>query len=101
TIGDPWSCDVVVKVAAPTAGEAARLHDGQVLVAFLSPLTDTDGGARLAAAGVHGLALESIPRISRAQPMDALSSQATVSGYKGALVAADPLPHLLPTLTAG
>ena len=98
TVGDPWSCDVIVKVAAPSAAEAARLRDGQVVVAFLAPLTDADGVARLAAAGVHGLALESIPRITRAQPMDALSSQATVSGYKGALVAADRLPRFLPML---
>jgi NAD(P) transhydrogenase subunit alpha len=98
TVGDPWGCDVVVKVAAPNAAEAARLRDGQVLVAFLSPLTDTEGVARLAAAGVHGLALESIPRITRAQPMDALSSQATVSGYKAALVADDRLPRFLPML---
>jgi NAD(P) transhydrogenase subunit alpha len=97
-IGDPWGCDVVVKVAAPSADETARLRDGQVLVAFLGPLTDPQGIARLAAAGVHGLALESIPRITRAQPMDALSSQATVSGYKGALVAADRLPRFFPML---
>ena len=98
TIGDPWACDVVVKVASPSAGEAARLHDGQVLVAFLAPLTDAEGVARLTAAGVHGLALESIPRITRAQPMDALSSQATVSGYKAALVAADRLTRFFPML---
>ena len=97
-IGDPWSCEVILKVAAPTAGETERLRDGQVLVAFLSPLTDVVGVTRLAAAGVHGLALESIPRITRAQPMDALSSQATVSGYKAALVAADRLPRFLPML---
>jgi NAD(P) transhydrogenase subunit alpha len=98
TVGDPWGCEVIVKVAAPSGSEASRLRDGQVIVAFLSPLTDADGVARLAAAGVHGLALESIPRISRAQPMDALSSQATVSGYKAALVAADRLPRFLPML---
>jgi len=97
-IGDPWGCDVVAKVAAPTAAEASRLREGQVVVAFLAPLTDPEGVARLSAAGVHGLALESIPRITRAQPMDALSSQATVSGYKGALVAADRLPRFLPML---
>ncbi len=69
-----------------------------MLVAFLAPLTDRQGIERLAAAGVHGLALESIPRITRAQPMDALSSQATVAGYKGALIAADRLPRFLPML---
>jgi NAD(P) transhydrogenase subunit alpha len=97
-LGDPWSADVVVKVAAPTADEVARLRGGQVLIAFLSPLTDTEGVERLAAAGVHGLALESVPRITRAQPMDALSSQATVAGYKAALVAADRLPRFFPML---
>ncbi len=97
-LGDPWGADVVAKVAAPTADEASRLRDGQVLIAFLSPLTDTDGIERLSARGVHGFALESIPRITRAQPMDALSSQATVAGYKGALVAADSLPRFFPML---
>jgi NAD(P) transhydrogenase subunit alpha len=97
-IGDPWSADVVAKVATPTAEETAQLRNGQVLIAFLQPLTDTAGVERLAAAGVHAFALESIPRITRAQPMDALSSQATVAGYKGALIAADRLPRFLPML---
>jgi NAD(P) transhydrogenase subunit alpha len=97
-IGDPWTADAVVKVAAPTGSEAARLHEGQVLVAFLSPLTSADEIERLAGMGVHAFALESIPRITRAQPMDALSSQATVAGYKAALVAADRLPRFLPML---
>jgi NAD(P) transhydrogenase subunit alpha len=97
-IGDPWGADVVAKVATPTAEETARLRSGQVLIAFLQPLTDSAGVERLTAAGVNAFALESIPRITRAQPMDALSSQATVSGYKGALVAADRLPRFLPML---
>jgi proton-translocating NAD(P)+ transhydrogenase subunit alpha len=98
TIGDPWAADVVVKVAAPTPSETERLREGQALIAFLSPLTSVDGIERLAAIGVHGFALESVPRITRAQPMDALSSQATVAGYKAALVAADRLPRFLPML---
>jgi NAD(P) transhydrogenase subunit alpha len=98
SIGDPWSADVVAKVAPPSAEEAARLREGQVLIAFLQPLTDTEGIERLSAAGVHAFALESVPRITRAQPMDALSSQATVSGYKAALVAADRLPRFFPML---
>ena len=98
TIGDAWAADVLVKVAPPSAAEAAKLHEGQVLVCFLAPLTDAEGIERLAQAGVHGLALESIPRITRAQPMDALSSQATVGGYKAALIAADRLPRFLPML---
>jgi NAD(P) transhydrogenase subunit alpha len=98
TLGDPWGADVVLKVAAPSAEEAARLHDGQVLIGFLQPLTDREGIERLTAAGVVGLALESVPRITRAQPMDALSSQATVGGYKAALIAADRLPRFFPML---
>jgi NAD(P) transhydrogenase subunit alpha len=98
TVGDPWGADVVIKVAPPDAAETSKLHEGQVLVGFLSPLADREGVERLAAAGVHGLALESIPRITRAQPMDALSSQATVAGYKAALIAADRLPRFLPML---
>jgi NAD(P) transhydrogenase subunit alpha len=70
-----------------------------VLIGFLDPLTDREGIDRLAAAGVVAFAMESIPRISRAQPMDALSSQATVSGYKSALLAADRLPKFFPMLT--
>jgi NAD(P) transhydrogenase subunit alpha len=97
-IGDPWSADVVAKVASPTPDETAKLREGQVLIAFLQPLTDTPGVERLAAAGVHAFALESIPRITRAQSMDALSSQATVAGYKGTLIAADRLPRFLPML---
>jgi len=98
TIGDPWASEVVLKVAPPTADETARLHAGQAIVAFLQPLTDPQGVARLSSAGVHGFALEAIPRITRAQPMDALSSQATVGGYKAALIAADRLPRFLPML---
>jgi NAD(P) transhydrogenase subunit alpha len=98
SIGDPWAADVVAKVAAPTAEEVARLRSGEVLIAFLQPLSDGAGIARLRDASVHGFALEAVPRITRAQPMDALSSQATVGGYKAALIAADRLPRFLPML---
>jgi len=98
TVGNPWSAEVVAKVAPPSADEVSKLRDGQVLIAFLQPLTDTAGVERLRAAGVHAFALESIPRITRAQPMDALSSQATVAGYKAALIAADRLPRFFPML---
>ncbi len=89
----------IVKVQKPTAEETARLRQGDVLIGFLQPLTDHEGIERLAKAGVVAFAMESIPRITRAQPMDALSSQATVSGYKGALLAADRLPRFFPMLT--
>ena len=70
-----------------------------MLVAFLQPLTDRELIDRLAAAGVLGFAMESIPRTTRAQPMDALSSQATVAGYKAVLLAAERLPRFFPMLT--
>jgi NAD(P) transhydrogenase subunit alpha len=99
-LGDAvWDADVVVKVQKPTAEEAAKLHSGAVLIGFLQPLTDKEGIDRLAAHGVVAFAMESIPRITRAQSMDALSSQATVGGYKAALIAADRLPRFLPMLT--
>ena len=99
-VDDAWrGVDAVVKVAKPSADEAARLSSGQVLVAFLAPLTDREGIERLAGAGVYGFAMESIPRTTRAQPMDALSSQATVAGYKAVLLAAEHLPRLFPMLT--
>ena len=88
----------VVKVQKPSAEEVERLPDGSILIAFLQPLTDPEGIERLTRRGVTGFALESIPRITRAQPMDALSSQATVSGYKAMLLAADRLPRFFPML---
>jgi NAD(P) transhydrogenase subunit alpha len=90
--------DAVAKVQSPSEDEVVRLREGQVLIGFLQPLTDPEGIARLAARGVTAFAMESIPRITRAQPMDALSSQATVSGYKATLIAADRLPKFFPML---
>jgi NAD(P) transhydrogenase subunit alpha len=90
--------EAVVRVARPSAEEVADLSSGTVLVGFLQPLTDTEGIARLRDRGVLAFAMESIPRITRAQSMDALSSQATVAGYKGVLLAADRIPKLFPML---
>jgi NAD(P) transhydrogenase subunit alpha len=93
-----WDVDAVVKVRKPSVEEVGRLHSGQVLIGFLEPLTDLTGIERLGERGVHAFAMESIPRITRAQSMDALSSQATVSGYKAVLIAADRLPRFFPML---
>jgi NAD(P) transhydrogenase subunit alpha len=90
--------DGVVKVQKPTAEEIELLREGAILISFLQPLTDPEGIELLARRGVLGFALESVPRITRAQPMDALSSQATVSGYKAVLVAAERLPRFFPML---
>ncbi len=98
TLGGAWDADAVVKVRKPSPEELARLKGGQVLIGFLEPLADPAGVDALAAHGVTAFALESVPRITRAQAMDALSSQATVGGYKAALLAAEHLPRFFPML---
>jgi NAD(P) transhydrogenase subunit alpha len=95
TLGAPWAADVVVAVRRP---DPALLREGQLLIGFLDPLADREGVEALASRGVIAFAMESIPRITRAQSMDALSSQATVSGYKAALLAAEHLPRFFPML---
>ena len=99
SIGDAWAADVVVKVAPPTAYEVGRLRRGQTLIGFLAPRDADNSIGALAAAGVQAFALEAIPRISRAQSMDALSSQASVGGYKAVLLAACELTRFFPMLT--
>jgi NAD(P) transhydrogenase subunit alpha len=97
-LGAPWDAEVIAKVQKPSAEEVDRLSSGQVVIGFLQPLSDAEGIERLRQQGVTAFAMESIPRITRAQPMDALSSQATVAGYRSALLAADRLPRFLPML---
>ncbi len=99
TLGDGFSGPVVAKVAPPSAEEIGRLGQGSVLVGFLQPLTAHETVRALAEAGVTSFAMEAIPRITRAQSMDALSSQATVGGYRAALIAAQQLPRFFPMLT--
>jgi NAD(P) transhydrogenase subunit alpha len=91
-------CQVVVKVAPPSAEETALLDSGSVLIGFLQPLTNGDGIAAIAKTGVTSFALEAVPRISRAQSMDALSSQANISGYRAALIGAMELGRYYPML---
>ncbi|HJQ51464.1 MAG TPA: Re/Si-specific NAD(P)(+) transhydrogenase subunit alpha [Gaiellaceae bacterium] len=98
TVGNPWEADGIVKVRKPSPDERGRFRAGQVLIGFLEPLSDSAGVEALAALGVTAFALESVPRITRAQAMDALSSQATVGGYKSALLAAEHLPRFFPML---
>ena len=94
------AADVLVYVHGPDAGGAdlALLHGGQVVVGLLNPLGAPEAARELAAKGVTAFALELVPRISRAQPMDALSSMATVAGYKAALLAAESLPKMYPMM---
>jgi H+-translocating NAD(P) transhydrogenase subunit alpha len=96
---DAWGADVVTKVAVPTLDEIDRLHSGQVLIGHLAPLTSPETNRALADAGVTSFAMEAIPRITRAQAMDALSSQANVAGYAATLLAAREVGRFFPMMT--
>src|SRR6185295_17006429 len=102
---EAWkSADAVLKVTAPAVfeglpgDEAERLKPGAALIGFLAPYRNLEMVRRLAAGGVTSFALELLPRVTRAQPMDALSSQASIAGYKAVLLAAWRLPKYLPLL---
>src|SRR3954447_1527673 len=99
TIGDPWSADVVVKVNPPTPDETDLVKPGSIVIGFLAPRTQPEVADRLRLAGVTAFAMEAVPRISRAQTMDALSSQANVAGYKAVLRAAECSTRFFPMLT--
>jgi NAD(P) transhydrogenase subunit alpha len=90
--------DVVAKVAAPEGAELDALREGTILIGFLSPLTDHDLVRRLVEGGITSFAMEAIPRTTRAQSMDALSSQAVVAGYRATLAAARHLGKFFPML---
>lgn len=90
--------DLVARVNPPTPDEARAMKPGALLVSFLWPLAHPDVVAALVDRRVTAFAMDRIPRISRAQSMDALSSQANIAGYKAALLAADALPRLMPLL---
>ena len=90
--------DLIVRVQKPSAEEARRLRRGQAVIGFLQPLIDPQLAADLAERGVTAVSLDAVPRISRAQGMDALSSQANVAGYKAALIGAMTLGKYFPLL---
>jgi NAD(P) transhydrogenase subunit alpha len=90
---------MVLHVNPPDAELVGQLSPGTVLVSFLNPLGDAALVQSLAAGRITGVSMEMVPRITRAQSMDALSSQATVAGYKAVLMAADHLPRFLPMFT--
>ena len=92
--------DVILRVQKPAEPEVARLRSGQTVIGLLQPLLDPGLMARLAARGVTAISLDAIPRtLSRAQTMDALSSQANVAGYKAVLLAANSYGRYFPLLT--
>lgn len=108
-IADPATlfreADIVLKVQKPVTNEALSKHEvellreGSVLIAFLQPLTNPDLVNKLAERKITSFSMDAIPRITRAQPMDALSSQSTVSGYKAVVLAANALPKFFPMLS--
>ena len=93
-----YDADVVVKVAPPSADEIPRLRPDSVLIGFLQPLTAGEAIRAIAETGATSFAMESIPRISRAQSMDALSSQANIAGYRAALFGAQEMGRYYPML---
>jgi NAD(P) transhydrogenase subunit alpha len=90
--------DVVLSVQPLTPSQMASLKKGAITISFLSPATATDSINAAIAAGVTAISLEMVPRISRAQSMDALTSQALCAGYKASLVAAELSPKFFPLL---
>jgi proton-translocating NAD(P)+ transhydrogenase subunit alpha len=96
---EAWGADLVVHVAVPDLDEIGRLRAGQLLIGHLAPLTSAETNRALADAGVTSFAMEAIPRITRAQAMDALSSQANVAGYAATLVAAREAGRFFPMMT--
>src|SRR5713226_7482779 len=92
------AADAVLKVQPPSLDEVAKLKGGAVSISFLQPSTNADVIRALAKQQVTAFSLELMPRISRAQAMDALSSQANVGGYKAVLLAANHLPKFFPLL---
>jgi len=91
--------DVVVRVGRPTDEETGMMRSGAILIGTLGTLSNPELARRLAETGVTAISMDSIPRITRAQSMDTLSSQATVGGYKAVLLAAERLPKFMPLLT--
>lgn len=96
---EAWESDILALVAPPSDEEIVRLASGAVVVGFMQPLDEPARIVRLADQGVTALAMELVPRISRAQKMDALSAMASLAGYKATLIAANRLPRFFPLLT--
>ncbi len=91
--------DMVLRVGRPSDEEVEMLREGTVLIGTLGTLAKPELASRLAKRGVTAISMDAIPRITRAQSMDTLSSQATVGGYKAVLLAAERLPKFFPLLT--
>lgn len=97
SVADAFAAEMVLKVRAPSAEERGQLKSGTVLIGMLNPF-DADNIAAMAAHGLTAFALEAAPRITRAQSMDVLSSQANIAGYKAVLLAANTYQRFMPML---
>ncbi|MEI2619684.1 MAG: Re/Si-specific NAD(P)(+) transhydrogenase subunit alpha [Candidatus Nanopelagicales bacterium] len=94
-VGDEiWQADIILKINAPTPEEVARLHQGQILMSLLAPALDPDLVQALSARGVTALAMDAVPRISRAQSLDVLSSMANIAGYRAVIESANEFGSL-------
>ncbi len=96
---DAYGADIVLRVATPTPEEIGRIGSGRIAIGFLAPLTSAETTRALAEGNLTSFAIESIPRITRAQAMDGLSSQANVAGYASALLAARECGRFFPMMT--
>jgi len=97
SVAETLGADVVLKVRGPTADELPKLKRGAILIGLLNPF-DVAAIESIAATGVSAFALERLPRISRAQSMDVLSSQANIAGYKAVIIAANVYGRFMPML---
>lgn len=101
-VGDPrevWGCDVIMTIAPPAEGHIDLMHEGAILLGLLEPFERPELARRLAEAGVSSLTFETLPRTTRAQGMDVLSSQGTAAGYQAVLLAAAEHGKFFPMLT--
>ena len=96
--GDVWKSDVVITIAPPKPEQISSMNEGALLIGFLAPLTSAPTAAAARDAKVTAFAMEAVPRISRAQSIDALSSQSNVAGYEAVIIAAEELTRFFPML---
>lgn len=94
-----FDADLIAKVAPPSDEELPSFSEGQTLIGLLDPLNRPDTAQTLAERGVTSLAMELVPRISRAQSLDALSAMSSIGGYRAVILAAERLPRFFPLLT--
>src|SRR5256712_2216874 len=92
------NADILLKVQPPTTDEIGRMKEDSILIGFLQPYTNATAIRALAARKITAFSMELMPRITRAQPMDALSAMSTIAGYKAVLIAATRLPKFFPLL---